>query len=255
VTLSAGLRHDASDAFQDETTARVSGAIDIFETGTTLRGVWGEGFKAPTPFQLSFVCADCGAFAAPGVDPAPNTDLKPETSESWEVGVDQTVLPGRLDVSLTYFNQEIDNLIDFDFGGRGYENIAATEQQGVEVALSARPIRWARLSATYTFLDAEDESTGEQLDRRPRHQASGTLSLTPRAGLRLSSTLTFQDTRGDGDATLDAFYLLSLRGSYAVREDIEVFARVENALDQEYQTAAGFGQPDATGFAGVRVQF
>ena len=255
VTLNAGVRHDASDEFDGETTGRVSGAVDIFETGTTLRGLWGQGFKAPTPFQLSFVCSFCGAFADPNVAPAPNGNLSPETSRSWEIGVDQTILPGRLDVGLTYFNQEIDNLIDFDTNGRGFENISESEQQGVEATLTATVNNWTEVSANYTFLDAENVDAGRRLARRPRHKANMAVRLSPTDRLNLSTNVLYQGTTRDGDRHLDDFVLVSLRGAYDVHERLEVFARVENALDQDFQTASGFGQPDAAGFAGVRVSF
>ena len=249
VTLTGGLRHDDSDAFGSETTARASAAVDIHETGTVVRGLWGEGFKAPTPFQLSFVCTFC---AGPAV---PNTNLEAETSESWEVGMDQTIVPGRLDAGITYFNQEIDNLIDFDAGGRGFENISETNQQGIEVTLDTRVTSWATLNASYTYLDAEDKQTGDQLVRRPRHRASGDIRFTPTDRLSVSTTITYQGKTEDRNVTLEDFLLVSLRGRYDVTDSVEVFARVENALDQDYQTAAGFGTPEASGFAGLRVSF
>ena len=249
VTLTGGLRHDASESFANQTTARVSGAVDVPETGTTLRGVWGEGFKAPTVFQRGYVCSFC---AGP---PVPNSDLAPETSTSWEVGVDQKLLDGRVDASVTYFNQDIDDLIDFNTGGRGYENIAETEQQGVETSLTARVTGWATISGSYTYLDAVNVADDDQLDRRPRHKASTSVRLAPTDRLDLSGTATYRGKAEDGQATLDDVVLVDVRGSYKVTERASVFGRIENLLDSDYQVVEGFGQPGIAGFAGVRVSF
>lgn len=255
VTLTGGVRHDTSEDFEGETTGRVSGAINVFETGTTLRGLWGQGFKAPSPFQLSFVCTFCGAFGDPGVAPAPNPDLEAETSRSWEIGIEQVLLPGRLRGSLTYFNQEIDNLIQFDSAGRGFENIAESEQQGVEATLSAAVTDWSDIQANYTFLEAEDAAQDVRLIRRPRHKANVEVRVRPTRRLGLSANVLYHGIARDTNAELDDFTVVTLRGRYDVTERLEVFARVENALDNDFQTTNGFGQPDAAGFAGVRVSF
>jgi len=248
LTLTGGIRHDASERFKNATTGRVGASYRLAATGTTVRGLWGQGFNAPTASEL---------FGQTG-----NPRLDPEESQSWEVGVEQTIVPDRLSASATYFNQKTDDLIVFSggFPGGMLMNVQEAEQQGVEVGLSAQPTSWASLDANYTFLDAENVTTGQDLVRRPDHRASVTLELQPTERIQLGSTLTFQGESQDQGQTLDEFVLLGLRGSYRIDPRIEVYARVDNALDQDYHTAATFTggrfeQPEANGFAGVRVSF
>ena len=72
LTLTGGLRSDDHDQFGSETTARLAAAWQA-SSSVTLRGSWGQGFKAPTIFQTTFFC--CGAAA-------PNEELKPERSKA-----------------------------------------------------------------------------------------------------------------------------------------------------------------------------
>ena len=249
LTLSGGVRHDASERFENATTGRVSGSYRLAATGTTLRGVWGQGFKAPTPIELF------GQFGNPGLDP--------EESRSWEVGLDQTIVPNRLSAQVTYFDQETEDLIVFqsqfdnqgNFIGGTNMNVEEAEQRGVELGIDAQPTAWATVAANYTFLDAENTTTGQDLVRRPEHRVNVDLELQPTDRISLGSTLTFQGESRDAGQTLDEFARLNLRGSYQAHANVTVYARVQNALDVDYQTAAGFQQPGANGFAGVRVNF
>ena len=52
LTLSAGMRYDDHDTFGDDTTARASAAWSVDAESTIVRASYGEGFKAPTLFQL-----------------------------------------------------------------------------------------------------------------------------------------------------------------------------------------------------------
>ena len=248
LSLTAGVRHDAHSDFENATTGRVSASYRLLATGTTLRGAWGQGFNAPTAFQL----VGRSAFGAFG-----NPDLKPEESESWEIGLDQGFLDGRVDARVTYFNQDISDKIVFQggfFSGQ-YQNVAETEQQGVETSLSARLADWATLQASYTYLDAVNVTEDDQIDRLPRHRGSTTLQLAPSDRLDVSGTLNYRGSSEDGDTTLAEAFILDVRGSYTVTEHAEVFGRVENLLDEDYQVADGFRQPGIAGFAGVRVSF
>jgi vitamin B12 transporter len=244
LTVTGGVRHDASDNFDDTTTFRASAAYNLRETGTTLRGMWGEGFNAPTLSQLTFT--------------NPGITLEPEESESWEVGIEQTMLDGRLRGSVTYFNQDIDNLIQFDQANFTNRNLGDTTQQGVEVTLDATLTGWAALTASYTYLDAEDDN-GNQLIRRAEHKGSGHLRLNPTDRARLAATVAYTGKRPDQSGgqrvTLDDYVLVSFRGGYDVTQRVEVFGRVQNALNEQYQSTFGFGAPDVAGYAGVRVTF
>lgn len=98
LTLTSGLRVDDHSTFGTETTARLAAAYNPTDQ-VTLRASWGQGFKAPTIFQITG-----GGFAAP------NPNLQPETSEAFDAGIDWRSRDGRADASITVFNNDIENL-------------------------------------------------------------------------------------------------------------------------------------------------
>ena len=64
------------------------------------------------------------------------------------------------------------------------------------------------------------------------------------------------EAEGEADfpAPNEAFVRLDLRASWALREALELYARIENATDTDYQDVSGYGEPGASAFAGVRVR-
>lgn len=245
LTLTAGVRSDDIEGFGRETTARIAAAFSPTEQ-LTLRGSWGEGFKAPTIFQSTFFF---------GVATMPNPDLQPESSDAFDVGLDWRSVNGRSELGVTYFHQDTTNLITFSFAAGGFENIAQSQSQGVEVFAGFQLTPWLDLTANYAWIDATDESTGDRLVRVPRH--SGDLSFAVNSGGPWSANLLVRHNGSETDAngTVDDWTRVDLAGRYAPNEQLEFYARIENLFDEDYQQILGFGTPGVSVTAGVRLQF
>ena len=54
---------------------------------------------------------------------------------------------------------------------------------------------------------------------------------------------------------LKAYSVVDIRAAYPLSERLEVFGRVENLLNQHYETAYPYGAPGRGGFIGVRSRF
>ncbi len=54
---------------------------------------------------------------------------------------------------------------------------------------------------------------------------------------------------------LDAYTLVNLAGAYRLTEGVELFGRIENLLDEDYEEVFTFGTPGRTAFAGLRLEF
>lgn len=259
LTATAGLRHDDHDRFGGATTAAGSAVWTI--AATTLRASYSEGFKAPTLFQL---LSDFG-----------NPTLDPERARGWDAGVTQRALDGRLEASATYFDRRSRDLIDFVscFGvaspicvGRPfgtYDNVARARSRGLELSLAARPVDVLRLGANYTYLKAENRSTGtanfgRRLARRPAHSANVTLDYVWPFGLETGATLSHVGDSFDNAGNtrrLDSYVLADIRASFPVTANLEVYGRIENLFDERYATAFGYGTQPRAGFAGVRLRY
>ena len=245
LTVTAGLRRDDHERFGGETTARFAAAWSIGES-FTLRGTWGEGFKAPTLFQTTFFC--CGA-------EAPNADLRAETSEAIDFGVDYRAADGRVELSATVFQQDTENMIDFDFAIGGYLNIDEVESMGVEVSGRIAVSPSLNLVVDYAYIDAEN-GFGEALARLPEHSGDVTLAYNNGGPFSGAVLLRFNGTEPNTDGTdLGSWTRVDLNGRYALSDTLEVYGRIENLLDEDYQQILGYGTPGLSGTFGARWRY
>jgi len=244
LTLTAGVRRDDHDQFDAETTARLAIAYNPHDQ-VTFRASWGEGFKAPTLFQSTFFC--CGASA-------PNPDLKPESSKAYDVGVVYRTNDARGEIGLTYFDQDTTNLINFSFAVGGYENIAAATSAGFEIDGHYRFIEWLDTAVSYAYIDAKD-GAGNDLIRVPKHSGDLLFSFNPDG--RISGTLLvkYNGEEQDPNGVVPSWTRVDLAGRYSISDSIEVYARIENLLDEQYQQVIGFGTPGLSGHVGARLSF
>ena len=248
--LSGSVRFDDNDRFRDAVTFRATMAYLIEGSGTRLHGSYGTGVKNPTLFELFGF--------APGFTPNPR--LTPEKSNGWDAGVEQSIFDRRLSVDVTYFANRIRNHISGGFD-TSVNLDGVSRIRGVETTLKARITPALTLTGQYTWTDAKDP-LGMTLTRRPRHVASAHLAwdlLDGRAGLGLGVRYNGeqQDVRFDSNysqsrVTLDDFVLVNATASYETAPGVELFGRVENLLDRDYQEVFGFRNTGIGGFLGIR---
>ncbi|MGQ9371974.1 TonB-dependent receptor plug domain-containing protein [Azospirillum sp. ST 5-10] len=242
LSLTFGVRHDRNEEFGPKTTVRTAAAYAIDGTGTTLRASIGTAGKAPTLFQL--------------YDPTyGNPGLSPESSVGADAGVEQTFLGKRATVSATVFWNRFSDLIAFD---DTYQNIEDARTWGVESAAALKVSDALRLTASYTFLRAENLSTGRELPRRPHHQASLGAVWQVTDAARVGGTLRFVGEQLDSTYTNirnDAYTVVDLQASYAVTPAVSAFGRIENLFDADYQEVARYNSSGRAFYAGIKASF
>ncbi|MGB3710399.1 MAG: TonB-dependent receptor [Erythrobacter sp.] len=255
LSLTGGVRLDDHETFGDRTTFAASGAYSPNGGATVLRASYGEGFKAPSLFQLY---SDFG-----------NAELLPEESESWDVGVTHGFLEGRAEVGVTYFERDAENLIAFvscfgnaipicdDRPSGTYDNVALARAEGWEAGIALRPVdRW-NVAINYSRIDAFDETTGNRLARRAQDSFSLVTDYRMESGMGIGATvLVVGDSFDNATNTtrLDGYVLTDLRASYGLTENLEIFGRIENLFDAEYETVFNYGQPGRAAFGGLRYR-
>ena len=75
---------------------------------------------------------------------------------------------------------------------------------------------------------------------------------------RLTFNLNYRVARENADEPtggLDDYEVLDISTSYQVLDSLQVYARVENATDENYQEIPDFNTPGAAGYAGFRYTF
>ena len=271
--LNLGARLDDNEGFGTHLTFRV-GAVQLLRAGTRLRGSFGTGFKEPSLREN---------FAVSAFERG-NPDLKPEESRSWELGLEHAILEDRILISATWFDQRFQDLIQYRSPvlptDTTYFNIARATSRGIEAAVNLRPFNDLQLAFSYIRLTTRVDDSGfdtqpgdvflkgERLLRRPTHtfQADARYHIARRA--TVGASLNYVGDRDDVDfrpfpsvrTELSSYMLLNLDGSVALpfgRSGVEVspIIRIENALDEEYDTVVGFPARGRTVLAGARVNF
>jgi vitamin B12 transporter len=254
--LSATLRHDDNDDFQDDDTYSAAASWIIPNTGSRPHASWGTGVTNPTFFeQFGF---NPGSFIG-------NPDLKPEKAKGWDIGLEQTLLDGRLLVDLTYFESTLENEIYTAFGpapdylSTPANQIADSDRSGWELSFSARPTDEIDLTGSYTSLDST-EPAGIEV-RRPKDQAALDASWRIGGGpIQLNLGVTYNGKQYDTDfgtflrTAQDPYTLVRLGASYQLNDKVELYGRVENLMDEDYEEVIGYlGAPRGV-FFGIRFR-
>ncbi len=196
LTVTAGGRLDHSDQFGSHFTPRLY-ANYTFAPGLTLRGGYAGGFRAPTLRQsVASYCMSTGGGSLPRGPLCGNPDLKPETSDTKEIGIRYDG-PGKLSLGVTAYHTLFKNkVVSFDSGEVDpvdprrplyiYDNVDRVIIQGIEVNAVAPLTAGLLLSANYTYTDSERRGGGEPafdgssldglpLDKTPEHVANARL--------------------------------------------------------------------------------
>jgi vitamin B12 transporter len=254
----AGLRIDDRDDFGSEVTYRLTGVYQYRPTDTRLNASIGTGFRAPSLFELFGFTPDSFGSAYRG-----NPDLDPEKSFGWELGIAQALLTDRLEFGLTYFRNDIKNLIEtvFDPGFNSTsENINQVHLSGIETFVSTqiRPRLSVRVDYTFTNANVSDDSDRPLL-RRPRKKASADVDyhLADNTNLYLGAEYVGErkDVNRVTGAVIDApdYTVFNTAVAYQVNPSFRVEARINNFLDKHYEPADGFealGRNYMLGFTG-----
>ncbi|NWF52745.1 MAG: TonB-dependent receptor [Nitrospirae bacterium] len=243
-----GIRVDDHSRFGSEITYRIAPAYLIKNTGTKIKATYGTGYKAPSLYQLYAPATAWG--------PIGNENLKPEKSKGWDVGIEQYFFKERVKLGTAYFWNDFKDLIDFDWA-KGYINIAKARTKGVEIFASVCPIEDLTIGASYTYTDTEDKETKERLLRRPLHK--GSLNINYRflkkgiANLDVIYVGKRDDLVPYERGEVDDYTLINLSTSYNISKNIQLFGRVENLLDREYEDVWGYGTARFSLFGGIKV--
>jgi vitamin B12 transporter len=246
--LAGSLRWDQYSSFGGNLSGRLAAAYRVTDT-TILRAVAATGFRAPSLYELN--STEYG-----------NPDLEPEQSLSFELGAEQRFGPDSF-VRATAFYTRIDDLIQFvqftgfpdPFTGQ-YQQVAGTSRtQGIELSSQYGVTDGVQLFANYTFTDTRD-ANGAPFARVPAHDfVLGALAETEN-GWNAAVTLRHVADRPDEFGTpMPDYSVVNASVGYQLTEVAELYLRIENLFNEDYQTAAGFQAAPRAFYAGLRATF
>ena len=244
IIISTGIRNDDHEGFGSKTTRRISGTFKPSDN-LIIRSSWGEGFKVPTIFQSTYFC--CGATSA-------NSSIRPETSTSYDFGFELFFNEMNSNFSITYFNQDINDQINFSFGVGGYENIDKVNSEGFEIALDYQISKLMSLYLNYSYIDSVD-GNGSSLFYLAKDSGEAGLIYEPNNSFSGSIIARYNGSESSIYGKIDSWIRFDVNGSYKLSGTNELYFRIENLLDEEYQQIFGYGTPERSGFIGLRSKF
>ena len=244
LTLAASARQDDNSEFDSAKTYRAEAIYQLTEA-IRLRGAVGTAVKNPTfTERFGFYTNFIG-----------NPNLIPEESTSWELGADQLIMGGALTLSLTIFEAELENEIDgfvYDPATFAYtsSNINGTsERKGAELSAVGNISESMSLSAAYTYTDSTGDDAVREV-RRPRHIASLNLGWQAAHNLHLNTNIQFTGEQTDvyfppfpepsQVVALSNHTLVNINLNYSATEKFEMYLKLENALNENYEEVFGY---------------
>jgi vitamin B12 transporter len=255
-TLSAAVRQDFNDPFQDELTWRFTVSQKVAPIEGRLHASVGRGVTNPSFFeQFGFISTFF----------TPNPNLVPESSIGWDAGWEQTFWNGRVVIDVTYFNSRLEHEIVSASTKTGIPTVrnldGQSTRQGVETTAKFKPVDWLILSGTYTYTDARDDKGIEEI-RRPPHAASASATVLFDGGRgKVSANFVYNGRMKDTiftfpsqTTTLAAYTLVAGQISYDMTPWSTIYVRGENVFDQRYEEVYSFRAPGAGVYAGVKVR-
>lgn len=251
--FTGGLRYDDNQDFGEHVSARVSSAYILpisSEGALKLRASAGNGFRAPSLQEIAY--NNNYGFGVPA-----QTALKEETSSGYDLGVEYYRESG-LSALLTWFEQSIEDEIVFDlveYSGY-FQADGRSHSKGAEFQLTIPVAAWLRLETAFT---RNLTQTAEDLPRirRPGKVLNLSLYFQPMENLVLLLNNRWERDAVDGanQVQLDNYELLDISANYTVLPNWEIFGRLENTLDENYQEVPGYNSSGRAAYLGTRFTF
>jgi outer membrane cobalamin receptor len=299
LSFTGGVRYDHNSRFGSTINPRIGSVFNPLKN-TTIKALYGTAFWAPSPMTTfesygSFYTLDEGTTYRSSYWSLPNPDLKPMTSQTFEVSLEQKFKS--FGVTISAYRTKIENMITVvpDNGNTdiynnkflGWEvdhidvpfNKGTQENYGGNIALNSTfKIGSVDLNAysSISFLQGSEtalKSSDEEVEQGAITPVQFRLGIDGKikpfyfsARLLKTGRQRMTDVRADDPNkrnTLEGYTLVNLSMGYTLKKNITFFMTVQNALDDRYHNSLGFNQVDAEGsfqnpirsMVGVRATF
>lgn len=236
LTLNAGLRLSNHSVYGNEWVPSAGLAWQANER-TTWKASFSKGFRSPTVRELFLF--------------GPNPKLQPETVFNYEAGVLRSFFDRKLNLELTGFWVEGNNLI-ITVPLKGLQNAGGVSNKGLEFSADATLLPKLNIHAAYSYI-----SMKTPVYATPEHQLF--ISSSYRLGKTMAMLSLQQVVNLDTDSSAKVYQgnytQVNAKISHRFCKYAELFAGAENLLNQEYEQNRYYTMPGTTAFAGVNLNF
>ena len=230
-----GGRFDDPSSQHPEWTGRAALRLTPFGNGPAVFASWAEGYKLPSLFALAYPIIA-------------NPDLRPERSQSYELGLEEQWGSGRGRVRLAYFHSRYRDLIDFDPEAFTNVNRSGVTAQGLEAELAVSLSSTVDLSGNLTYLDTSQPDGAAPLRSRPEWQGLAAVDWRPNARTEfyLGAAYTgafFDSSVPTGLVTLDPRLEVTAGATVSLSDRVTFAVTARNLLSDSHEDAVGFPSP------------
>ena len=187
-----------------------------------------------------------------------NPDLEPESSVSYQAGIEWLKASNNARFELSVFRNDITDLIESDqdlaesaaqnLQIYRYQNFEKARTQGVELVVFTPLAYGLSFDLGYTWMQATDRITGKDLPSRPEHLVKLGLDWqTPMNGLVLTAKAKYESrqfTDSENTNKTPAFTVLDLKANYKVNSHWRIFSGVNNATNTQKDFTQADNRPE-----------
>jgi outer membrane cobalamin receptor len=195
-----------------------------------------------------------------------NPALKPEKTNSYEIGAYREWFRRRLRTDLAIFRNSFRDLIEFSFANDPgtWVNVNQSWARGGEASGTFRVNKHAAVRAAYTRLytritQSSTGDLGQQLLRQPKNSGSMSVELSARRLTLIAGSRIFGERRDDdfvfGVNRAHGYEYVFISGSWQATRHLTPFIRIENALDELYQEALGYSSLSRAAYGGLKFSW
>ncbi|MEJ2616879.1 MAG: TonB-dependent receptor [Ignavibacteriaceae bacterium] len=237
LNVEAGLRYSKNSLFKAVYTPQFGITYSPVKT-TTLKATVGEGFQNPTIVDLYLF-------------PVANANLKPEHIWNYEAGIEQKLFDYRLELELTAYYDEGDNIIMVTPPFFIKNNAGSFIHKGIEFQGKYLITNNFDASVNYSYLNTNNPTL-----YAPKHNLNIQLGYNYRNIQILLNLNQISGLYSNIQKSLKQNYFLAdLIINYRLLNSIELFAKGENLLDKQYEINDGYPMPGRTIIAGVKLTY
>ncbi len=247
--LSIGARIVNHDQFSAHYTYNFNWAKDL-SSSLRVNGSYGSATNLPDHYKNNLNITQG------------QTDLKPERSKNFEVGLikdygwgttEAKLYKSKVTDAFTYLDPDSNWLTDNAY----YRNDGIVDIKGTELTLETELFGW-QLDANIDFNQAINKSTNLQKGRRPNRSIGVNLSKASgkwQRSINWSAKSWVWDKDNHSNGKLGGYGLLSLSTSYDFNEDLSAYLNINNALNKDYEMAQGYNTLGRNIYLGISHTF
>ena len=198
-----------------------------------LRASIGSGYRTPTPYELY---SDYG-----------NTNLKPETSLTYDIGSDIKFKEGSTNLYLGIFETKVEDIITYA-SSKYRQTSSNLKSSGLEARFKTEIFENLITGINYTKTNAK-ENDGDSITLIPKDKLMIYMNIIPVDKLNINTYFQYHNKAKDTKYNeLPTYKSLNNNTNYLFKENSKFFLKIENLLNRTNIVNRGGGTTENLGY-------